>query len=148
MKFLNFLGSSHLTTKHGFPQTLQRIYSESDAVFKSKYCIKSIKSRPGATYCHEEFLDSFLIDVKNQTSECDYSGQINILTMGSNDTQEISHLLRPHQNHALGQFKSNVNNFIDQLLSIKGSVVIVLSVLMPGSVYSVRTTDILEQVVR
>ena len=146
MKFLNFLGSSHLTPKHGFPQTLQRIYSESDACFKSKYCIKSIKSLP--TYYNNELLDSFLMDSKNQTSECDYSGQINLLTLGSNDTREISNLLPIQQNHALGQFKSKVNNFIDQLLTIKDSTVIVLTVMMPESVKSVRTTEVLEEVVR
>ena len=145
MKFINFLGSSHLTFKHGLPQTLQRFYSESDQMFKSKYCLKTIKAVPGATYYHQKLLDSFLTHVKTQNSD----GQVNVIMLGSNDTREIENLPPAVHDEAMDQFYLKVNNFIESLLSIKDSTIILLSVIIPKNVNSFGlTNEVLEEIVR
>ena len=148
MKFLNFLGSSHLTSNHGLPQALKRHYSELDPLFKSKYCIKLIEGCPGATYNNEQFLDQFLKDVKNQTSDIDHEGQVNIIMLGSNDTRELTSLPADLLKQGLEKFEFKVKKFIEDLLCIKNSTIILLSIIIPREINCCLTDCILEELVR
>ena len=146
MRFVNFVGSSHLSWKHGFPQTLDKVFADSDMSFKSKYCVKTVKSLPGATYYNKQLLESFKTTVQKQTSEC--GGQVNIVMLGSNDTREINKLPIVAHSEGLNEFYSKVNDLIGHLLSIPGSTVILPSVIIPESIYNVPTNRVLEEVVR
>ena len=137
-----------MTFKHGLPQSLKRHYSELDALFKSEYCIKLVEGCPGATYNHDKFLDKFINDVKTQTSDIDHGGQVNIIVLGSNDTREITSLTADLSQKAFKKFHFKVNKLIEDLLCIKNSTVILLSIIIPRQVNCGLTDDILEEIVR
>ena len=148
MKFLNFVGSSHLSVKHGLPKTLQRHFSQMDGIFKSNYCMREIQSCPGATYCCDQFLNSFFKLASDQVHEKDYSGQVNVVVLGSNDYRDISNLPAALIEAALKKFEFKMSNFLERLLSVEDSTVIVLSLIMPRHLMSVDLNWIVEQFIR
>ena len=93
---------------HGLPQALKRQYAEIDTSFTSKYSMKLMSGCPGATFCNELFLHSFLNDVKKQASDVDCEGQVNIVMLGSNDSREILGLPVHSRIRALQIFRSKV----------------------------------------
>ena len=148
MKYLNFVGSSHLSARHGLPQTLQRQFSQADDQFKSNFCVGEIKSCPGATYCHDQFLDSFVKLALDQRSETEYQGQVNIVIFGSNDQREISMLPNYLIPGAIEKFKYKVKNFFERMVSFEDSMLIVLSIIIPRQSTKVDLNRIVEDIVR
>ena len=83
-----------------------------------------------------------------QTSELGFEGQINIVILGSNDHREISCLPPGSVNRALGKFKYKLNQFLDRMLKIENSTLILVSTVIPRQFSNLDMKQIVGQVVR
>ena len=147
MYAINFVGSSHLSRRHGFPQTVQRHLAQTDHVFKSKFSLSEIKSCPGATYCHESFLSSCVNIIIDQRKEAKYVGQVNVIVLGSNDQREISSLPSDQISGAILKFRSKMLKFVKQLLSGDSMLIVVTPIIQKEST-KVELNTVIEDVVR
>ena len=147
MYALNFVGSSHLTARHGFPQTIKRHFSKTNKNFQSRFSIQEIRSCPGATFCYDQFLDSFVQTVHKQRMEKDFAGQVNIIVMGANDQRQISELSSEKISGAILKFRSKLDQFAENLMS-SDSVLVVLTPIIPDESTRVQLNTVIEDVVR
>ena len=148
MRILNFFGSSHVSTKHGFAQTVTRHYSKIEDNFKSKYCVGEILSYPGATFVSSDKLDTFFTVASDQTKEVGYEGQINIVILGSNDQREINALPEFLVDSALEQFSFRLNSFVDKMLKAEMSTLILVTSVIPTELSNLFMDSIVRKVIR
>jgi hypothetical protein len=147
MYALNFIGSSHLTAKHGFPQTLQRHFSQTNKSFQHNFSIQEMRTCPGATFCYDKFMDSFINTVHNQRLEMSYAGQVNVVVMGANDQRQISELSSDKIGDAILKFRSNFDQFVEKLIS-RDSMLIVLTPIIPAESTRIELNTVIEDIVR
>ena len=148
MRYINLYGSSHTSTKHGFPQTVGRLFSQLGEPFKLKYNLGEIRSCPGATFCHDQFLESVVKVSSEQTNLPSFEGQVNIVVIGSNDTREIAGLAQDVVNQALEKFRYKLTHFLDRLLRIENSTVILVTTVIHRLSINQYLENIVEQVLR
>ena len=148
MRFINIFGSSHTSLRHGLPATLHTQFSQMDKNFKSRYLIGEIKSCPGATFCHDQYLDSVLKVLRDQSDKSEYEGQVNVCILGSNDNREIYNLPCDLVNQAFDKFKHQLSQFLDNLFRIENSTVIFVSTVMPKRSININLEIIADQVIR
>ena len=125
-----------------------RQYSKSSDQFKTNFSVGEILSFPGATFNHVGHLETFFKVAKAQTSDEDYCGQINIIILGSNDHREISRLPASTYYSALGQFSHKVNTFVDKMLSIDQSILILATTVIPYQFINPDMKIIVSQTIR
>ena len=147
MYALNFVGSSHLTQRHGFPQTLKRHFSQTNKSFQSSFSIQEIRSCPGATFCYEQFLNSFVQTVHKQRIEKGFAGQVNIIVMGANDQRQISELSSDQIGGAILEFRSKLDHLVEKLMS-SDSMLVVLTPIIPDESTRIELSTVIEDVVR
>ena len=145
---LNFLGSSHCSKRHGFPQTLDRHFSQMEDHSKSKYSVGKVSSCPGATWYHQDVLDTFYQVASDQISETGYKGQVNLVILGSNDHREINALPPFCQESAFEKFSFKVENFVEKMLSISKSALILATNVIPSEFANPKMKKIVGNIMR
>lgn len=148
MRYINLYGSSHTSTKHGFPQTVGRLFSQLGEPFKLKYNLGELRSCPGATFCHDQFLESVVKVSSEQTNLPSFEGQVNVVVIGSNDTREIAGLAQDVVNQALEKFRYKLTYFLDRLLRIENSTVILVTSVIHRLSINQHLENIVDQVLR
>ena len=105
-------------------------------------------SFPGANYNSHEELETFFNTAMKQTSCEDYAGQVNVVILGSNDHRIISCLRPSSVSCALSQFKFKLDQFLEKMLTVKQSTIILITSVLPKQFINTSVQSIARQVVR
>ena len=116
--------------------------------FKSTYSVTEILDHQGATYYHDQVLDTFVKVASDQTSDKGFEGQVNVIVLGSNDYREISSLHPARVNAALQMFKYKLTQFVERMLKINNSTLILACTVLPKQFSNSQMKKIVGHVVR
>ena len=105
-------------------------------------------SFPGANYNSQAPLESFFNAALEQTSEKEFGGQVNVVILGSNDHRIISSMHPSSTSSALAQFQDQLDKFLEKMVTIKQSVLVLVTTVLPKQFINPRVQSIARQVVR
>ena len=77
-----------------------------------------------------------------------YSGQVNVVILGSNDHRIIGNMLQIAVDRALKQFHGKLETFLDKMLNIQQSAVILVTTTLPKQCVHPGVQAVARRVVR
>ena len=83
-----------------------------------------------------------------QTSDEEYAGQVNVVILGSNDHRIISSMHPTSTSSALAQFQNQFDQFLEKMVAIKQSVLVLVTTVLPKQFINSRVQSIARHVVR
>ena len=123
MVVINIFGSSHCTKRHKFPQTFTKQFKTSPV--SKKFTIGEIKGFSGGRIFSNSLIEEIVEDAKKTASQPNYSGQIVVLILGSNDWASYQ--------MSSEKFKARYISVVEQFLLIPGTGLLLASVPPRGS---------------
>ena len=83
-----------------------------------------------------------------QTSDEEFAGQVNVVILGSNDHRIISSMHPSSTSSALTQFQNQLDQFLEKMVAIKQSVLVLVTSVLPKQFINPRVQSIARNVVR
>ena len=83
-----------------------------------------------------------------QTNDEEYAGQVNVVILGSNDHRIISSMHPSSTSSALAQFQNQLDQFLEKMVAIKQSVLVLVTTVLPKQFINSRVQSIARHVVR
>ena len=83
-----------------------------------------------------------------QTNDEEYAGQVNVVILGSNDHRIISSMHPSSTSSALAQFQNQLDQFLEKMVAIKQSVLVLVTSVLPKQFINPRVQSIARHVVR
>ena len=105
-------------------------------------------SFPGANYNSQGPLESFFNAALKQTSDEKFAGQVNVVILGSNDHRIISSMHPSSTSSALAQFEYQIEHFVENMLTIKQSVLVLVTTVLPRQFINPRVQSAVWHVLR